>query len=411
MELREGYKQTEVGVIPEDWECFPFNQVSDIVDGDRGVNYPNGDDFSGDGYCLFLNAKNVTRAGFRFDEYQFITRGKDESLSKGKLSRGDIVLTTRGTVGNIAFFGKDISYENIRINSGMVILRVCESKGSTREYFYKFCQSYLLEKQIDKMSFGSAQPQLTVKGISTFQIPLPPTKTEQTAIATALSDTDSLIEGLGKLIAKKRNIKKGAMQRLLTPKEGWEVKKLGEIAEIIGGGTPSTSNLDYWNGEINWFTPTEIGSSKYSYRSTRRITKDGLNSSSAKLLPINTILLTSRASIGEVSILKKEGCTNQGFQSLIARNEHSNEFLYYLLVILKPLLIQNASGSTFLEISPGKLAKIEIEVPKLKIQINIATILSDMDNEIATLETKLKKYKMIKQGMMQNLLTGKIRLV
>jgi len=134
-------------------------------------------------------------------------------------------------------------------------------------------------------------------------------------------------------------------------------------------------------------------------------------SSSAKLLPVGTILLTSRASIGDASILKVESCTNQGFQSLIVKEDNSNEFLYYLILTLKQIMLQNASGSTFLEISPSKLKSIEISIPNPTEQTRIAQILSDMDNEIQELEKQLEKNKMMKQGMMQSLLTGKIRLI
>jgi len=234
---------------------------------------------------------------------------------------------------------------------------------------------------------------------------------EQTAIATALNDADALITQLEKLIAKKRLIKQGAMQQLLKPKPGWQSKKLGEIAEVVGGGTPSTFTPSYWNGNINWFTPTEIGDKKYSYQSIRKITQEGFANSSAKLLSPGTILLTSRASIGDVSILMTEGCTNQGFQSLVAKEAVDSEFLYYLALTLKPILQQNASGSTFLEISPKKLKAISIKIPDKSQQISISQALSGIDKEIDALEAKLAKYKQIKQGMMQTLLTGKIRLL
>jgi type I restriction enzyme S subunit len=190
----------------------------------------------------------------------------------------------------------------------------------------------------------------------------------------------------------------------------WEVKRLGEVAEIIGGGTPSTFVSDYWNGNINWFTPTEIGTEKYVFDSVRKITKDGLINCSARILPIGTILLTSRAGIGDIGILKKEACTNQGFQSLVAKDGFYNEFLYYLVSTLKNVLIQNASGSTFLEISPNKIKQIQISIPSIEEQTAIATILSDMDAEISQLEARRAKTAQLKQGMMQELLTGRIRL-
>ena len=127
------------------------------------------------------------------------------------------------------------------------------------------------------------------------------------------------------------------------------------------------------------------------------------------MLPIGAILLTTRAGIGDLSILMSEGCTNQGFQSLIAKEDCNNEYLYYLMHTLKGILVQNASGSTFLEISPNKIRQIEVSMPNYKEQIRIASILSDLDVEITTLKRKLEKYSHLKQGLMQNLLTGKIR--
>lgn len=128
------------------------------------------------------------------------------------------------------------------------------------------------------------------------------------------------------------------------------------------------------------------------------------------MLPIGTVLLTTRAGIGDVSILKCEGCTNQGFQSLIAKDGYYNEYLYYLMQTLKNILIQNASGSTFLEISPNKIKQIEVAFPDFEEQTAIANVLADMDQEIEFLEKKRDKYRDIKQGMRQQLLTGNIRI-
>ena len=187
----------------------------------------------------------------------------------------------------------------------------------------------------------------------------------------------------------------------------WEVKSLGDIAFVLGGGTPSTMINSYWNGDINWFTPTEIGSKKYSYESIRKLTKLGFENSSSKILPVGTILLTSRAGIGDISILMNEGCTNQGFQSLVAKKDVHNEFLYYLVSTLKSVLLQNASGSTFLEISPNKVKSIEIVLPSLAEQTAIATALSDADGLITGLEKLIAKKRNIKQGAMQQLLQPK----
>ncbi|MFG6102046.1 restriction endonuclease subunit S [Leptothoe sp. EHU-05/26/07-4] len=214
-QVPEGYQQTEVGVIPEDWDELRLDEIVSIIDGDRGSNYPSDSDFYSDGYCLFLSARNVTKEGFRFSECSFITEEKDSLLRKGKLLRHDIVLTTRGTVGNLAFFENSISYENIRINSGMVILRN-ENQSMENAFLYLTLNSNIVQTQIERSVFGSAQPQLTVKGIGGFKIPLPSSAEEQQAIAKVLSDIDTEITALETRRTKTQAIKQGMMQELLT---------------------------------------------------------------------------------------------------------------------------------------------------------------------------------------------------
>lgn len=211
----KGYKQIEVGVIPEDWEVFEYESFGQVIDGDRGSHYPSSNDLMESGYCLFLNAGNVTQNGFRFSHCQFISIEKDKVLNKGKLCIGDVVLTTRGTVGNFALYDKQIAFEHLRINSGMVILRNLSKEVSTQYQYIVLC-SHIVESQIERLTFGSAQPQLTVKGINTLKIPVPPTITEQKAIATILSDMDTEIATLEAKLTKTRQLKQGMMHNLLT---------------------------------------------------------------------------------------------------------------------------------------------------------------------------------------------------
>ncbi|WP_390113757.1 restriction endonuclease subunit S [Helicobacter pylori] len=182
------------------------------------------------------------------------------------------------------------------------------------------------------------------------------------------------------------------------------------MAEIIGGGTPSTQITSFWNGSINWFTPTEIGITKYVHKSQRTITPLGLKKSSAKLLPIGTILLTSRASIGDCAILKVVATTNQGFQSLIPLEKINNEFLYYLMLTLKNKLLKLASGSTFLEVSPNKIKNLLIPLPPLNEQIAIANILSGLDRYLYSLDALILKKESVKKALSFELLSQKKRL-
>lgn len=176
----------------------------------------------------------------------------------------------------------------------------------------------------------------------------------------------------------------------------WKEFELGDIARVVGGGTPDTNNRRYWNGNIQWFTPSEIGKNKYVSNSLRTISEEGLNSSSAKLLPIGTILLSSRATVGECSINKRECTTNQGFQSLIPKENFLNEFVFYLMQTKRKELIRKSCGSTFLEISANEVRKIKIAVPTRIEQEKISKLLALLDERIVVqnrLIEDLKKFK------------------
>ena len=172
----------------------------------------------------------------------------------------------------------------------------------------------------------------------------------------------------------------------------------------MGGGTPDTTVQEYWNGGIQWFTPSEIGKNKYADKSERTISQEGLNNSSAKLLPINTILLSTRATIGESSIAKEECCTNQGFQSLIANEEIvCYEYLYYLVATLTKELIRKSCGSTFLEISANEVRKIKTFIPNLEEQSKVSSLLSLIDERIATQIKIIEKLESLIKGLCQKL--------
>ena len=188
----------------------------------------------------------------------------------------------------------------------------------------------------------------------------------------------------------------------------WEKTKFGDIAIVVGGGTPDTNTSQYWNGKIQWFTPSEIGRNKYVYNSVRTISEEGLNKSSAKLLPIGTILLSSRATVGECSINKKECTTNQGFQSLIPKENISNEFVYYLIQTKRKDLIRKSCGSTFLEISANEVRKIVVSIPTIKEQDKIAKLLSLLDERIATQNKIIDKLQSLIKGI-RNEVFGKLR--
>ena len=177
---------------------------------------------------------------------------------------------------------------------------------------------------------------------------------------------------------------------------------------VVGGGTPDTNNHKYWNGDIQWFTPSEIGRDKYVTNSLRTISEEGLNKSSAKLLPIGTILLSSRATVGECSINKVECTTNQGFQSLITKEYFSKEFVFYLMQTKRKELIRKSCGSTFLEISANEVRKIKIAVPTSKEQEKISKLLALLDERITIQNKIIEKLESLIKGI-RNDVFGKLR--
>jgi type I restriction enzyme, S subunit len=402
-----GYKQTEMGVIPEDWL---ETTIGDLIVFEGG-SQPDKRVFSSvwkPGYIRLIQIRD-----YKTDKYETYV---PVDLARRFCSESDIM---------IGRYGPPI-FQILRGLSGaynVALIKVKPRSGINHDYAYYFLKQEKLFAFIEKLSQrSSGQTGVDLKELRAYPLPLPPTKAEQEAIAGALSDADGLIESLEQLIAKKRHLKHGAMQELLTGKKRlpgfngeWEVKRLEELAEIRSGGTPSSAQPQFWDGDVLWCTPTDITALNGHKRlsdTSRKITSLGLKNSSAELIPANSVVMTSRATIGECAINMVPVSTNQGFKNFIPFEPVDVEFLYYLLLTQRQKFIALCGGSTFLEIGKTQLAASEVCSPATKAeQTAIAAILSDMDAEIAALEEKLAKARRIKQGMMQELLTGKVRLI
>lgn len=193
--------------------------------------------------------------------------------------------------------------------------------------------------------------------------------------------------------------------------EGWSVKKISDLGNVVSGGTPDTNNPEYWDGNVLWVTPSEVStlSNRFISNTERKITEKGLKESSAKLLPINSLIICTRATIGDCCINKVPMCTNQGFKNIIVKNNNV-DFLYYLITKNKNELIRKACGSTFLEISKKDIDNLKFAIPPLPEQEKIALVLGTWDEAIEKLSNLIEQKKLLKKGLMQKLLTGKTRL-
>jgi len=408
--VRLGYGLTDVGVIPLDWAVFPLIALSTkITDGEHQTPTR-----SPSGYYL-LSARNVQDGHIDLldvdhvcsDEYQRIRLRCDPQA-------GDVLISCSGTVGRVAVVPEGLECVMVR-SAAMVKADPVKLCGSYLQYFL---QSSVGQRQIAASLNQGAQANLFLGHIQGLLIALPPTKGEQEAIAEVLSDADALIESLEHLISKKCHLKQGAMQELLTAKKRlpgfggeWETKHLGElILRFTGGGTPSRLNPDYWGGDIPWVTVKDLGTFD-PHHSQETITEAGLGCSASHLVPAGTLITSTRMAVGRAVIYEVDVAINQDLKALVPLPEMSSQYLRLWFALNAPSLEELGSGSTVMGISLADLKEVVLNLPRIPEQEAIVAVLSDLDADIAALETKLAKARLIKQGMMQELLTGRTRLV
>lgn len=414
MEVKPGYKQTEVGVIPEEWEVKPLKRISPRQSVGLVINPSTY--FDKAGTVPLLVGSNVSENAIDSTTANRITKASNELLPASRLVAGDLVTVRVGEPGITAVVPPELDGCNC---ASMMIVRQHSSFDS--HWLCCMMNSKHGRQQVEHVQYGTAQKQFNISDAVDFLYPVPPIP-EQRAIAEALNDGGALLGALDGLIAKKRDLKQAAMQQLLTGQTRlpgfhgeWKVKRLRELADIRSGGTPNTGEPRFWNGDIPWSTPTDItalNGRKYLSETSRMITRHGLKASSAEMIPAHSIVMTSRATIGECAINTVSVSTNQGFKNFIPFATIDVDFLYYLLTTQKQGLISLCGGSTFLEIGKTQLAAYQVRLPSDQAeQTTIAEVLTDMDAELAGLEQRREKTRALKQAMMQELLTGKTRLV
>lgn len=406
--LTEGFKETEVGVIPKDWELKPISEVCQIF-GRIGFRGYTVDDIVQEGNgAITISPSNIQDNKIEFKKCTYISWFKYEESPEIKIFNGDILLVKTGST-----FGKTAIVKGLptkaTINPQLVVLK----KIKIDNFFFAYMMGFkIVQNQITTAIVGGAIPTLSQQLVSKFLIPLPPTKAEQAAIATALNDADALITQLEKLIAKKRNIKQGAMQELLIGKkrlpgfnEKWEVKKLGDTAEVVMGQSPvGTSYNPSGIGAPLINGPTEF--------TEKHPIKIQWTSQPTKFCMKGDVLLCVRgSSTGRINISDDEYCIGRGIAAIRAKSGADTSFITFQVESAVKKILALTTGSTFPNIDGKSIKAIAFPIPPLPEQTAIAQILSDMDAEIEALEKKLEKYKMLKQGMMQNLLTGRVRLI
>lgn len=421
VEMKSGYKMTEVGVIPEDWEvCELKNHLVLLTDYDANGSFAdmasNVVTTTGNGYAWYVRATDLEQQS-SLSEVKYVDEKSYRFLRKSTLYGGEVLLAKRGEIGKVYYFQMKTKRATLAPN-----LYLLKLKDTINSYFlfslFKSTFGQNLLKSINASTSLGAIYKDDVKGLN---ILIPPFE-EQASIATALSDVDSLISALTKKIEKKKAIKQGLMQQLLTGKKrlpgfcgDWIKKNVSSVSDIFRGGSPRPiENYIVKSGGVNWIKIGDVDSSaKYIFRTNEQIIESGIQYS--RFVHSGDLLLSNSMSFGRPYILKTEGCIHDGW--LVIQNYDKyfdKEFLYYLLgsdEVLKQYK-SLAAGSSVLNLNKDIVGKVVLYFPpSISEQTAIANILSDCDSEIVALEEKRDKYKEIKQGMMQQLLTGKIRLI
>lgn len=418
MELKPGYKQTDVGVIPEEWEVRSVTSIGSVI---RGASpRPKGDKRFYGGDVPRLMVEDVTR------DKKLVTPMIDFLTPEGaKLSRtcrrGTLTVVCSGTpkvVGLPSFLAVDAC-----IHDGMLALVQLDKAVEPDFLFYQLTS--LQERLHAAATHGGTFVNLTTAGFSSFTFALPPSKAEQEAIAAALGDVDALIASLDKLIAKKRDIKQAAMRELLRPKDGWVPRTLGNIADpnqrwsFTGG--PFGSNLkssDYTADGVRIIQLQNIGEGVFlNDREVFTSAEKANELLSCNIFPGDIILSKMGDPVARACIIpthhERYLMCSDGIRLAVDQKQFNTFFVY--TAINSPAfrtLAENAStGSTRKRIGLAELRNLELFCPGWPEQTTIATVLSDMDAEIASLETRRDKTRALKQGMMQELLTGRIRLI
>ena len=434
MELKSGYKQTEVGLAPEDWEVISVGDLISSLEAGTSVNSVKETEKVGREAPSVLKTSCIFGGRFSPEDRKIIV-ARDVHRARLSPLKGTIIISRMNTpalVGECGYVSQD--YPNLFLPDRLWMTLHSNIKAHSVRWLAHLLSSKRLGRTIRDLATGTSG---SMKNISKgsllgIQIASPPTKTEQQAIANALSDADALIASLEQLLAKKRRIKQGTMQELLTGKKrlpgfggDWEVRALrSEIEDLQAGMSVNAVDRDHgsWTETASILKTSCVEKGIFTPSECKRIVPQEVNR--ARLNPRNGTIIISR--MNTIDLVGECGYVGTDYPTLFVpdrlwitrfreKSEASPRWLAYILSSrgCRNLIKSAATGTSgsMKNISKSALLSIEITFPSLAEQAAIATILSDMDTEISALETKLAKVRQIKQGMMQELLTGRIRLV
>lgn len=413
--------------MPKNWKTYKLgNAPLKILDGDRGKNYPKSSEFTESGYCLFLSAKNVTKTGFQFSEKSFISKERDELLGKGKLSRYDSVLTTRGTVGQVALYSNNIAYNHIRINSGMVIIRP-ELNRLDDKFLNLFLRSTMFANQVSNYQTGSAQPQLPIRDLKVLEITLPPLP-EQKAIASILSALDDKIENnlamnktledMAMALYKHWFVDFGPFQEdkfidseLGKIPEGWEVKSLDEVA-IKKSESFNFKTVD----EVVFVNTGDVQEGRFLH--SEKKSKTGLPGQAKKAISKGDILYSEirpkNKRYAFVNFDSSDYVVSTKFMIINPKENILNKLLYRVLTMQSTVdnfnSIAEGRSGTFPQITFDAISDFELILPPLEIQRHYQKLVSPMEMKQDELYSENQTLTQLRDTLLPILISGEVRL-
>ena len=383
--------------MKQGWEYKKLGEVASFINGDRGKNYPSTKDFVEDG-VPFINAGHLCNGIINFDKMNYITYNKYSSLGSGKIQQHDILFCLRGSLGKFAIV-KEKSLGAIA--SSLVIIR--PSQIVDNRFVAHFLSTPKLQEYIDRNNNGSSQPNLSAKSVASFIIPLPP-KSTQLTIVSELDKINELIRLKKEQLKDYDNLAQSIFYEMFgDPVEndkGWEVKKLGEVGQIVTGTTPSTNEESNWNGNINWVTPAELGTQLYYGKTIRRISTNAAKK--LTLMPVGTVLLSTRAPIGKLAITKVPMCCNQGFKNIICCQDLNNIFLYFYLLLTMDKIKAMGRGATFKEVSKQAISHYLVLLPPLPLQQFFAQRIEQIERQKSAVQKSITDLETLLASRMQD---------
>ena len=377
--------------------CFGRGEYGPALSGVRGVEdwprYIRITDISDEGRLLNNDAKFLS----------------PEDAKGYLLQKGDIIFARSGSVGRTYLHNGKFK---AAFAGYMIRFRPDKSKVLP-EYLNAYTHTAIYEKWVASMMRAGTQPNINAKEYASLPVILPSIK-EQQKIAEILADCDAAIE---QAVSRRDAFKKeilGFVDRAFSPKatRKWKPRVISDLGKIVSGGTPSRENQSFWDGDIAWATPTDITglSGRFIGETEDNITQAGVSASSTTILPAGSLLVCTRATVGDCAINTVPMATNQGFKSIIPSESVDVDFLYYLILSIKKEIIRRSAGSTFLEISKSQFASIPVLVPNFPRQKLIGATLKCAQTRIEKQNEIINLIKQQKRGLMQQLLTGKLRV-